>query len=270
MSSGLSFNATNFYKPLSFSTKPNNTNAQNQYSAANSLDSLVGQADGEQLLMNSLYAIANQNGYNTNPINSTGANQAQNTEQVAEMLEAGNKQQVKDEMGAQAVPALLAIVKDTSQPEQVRIDAIATLAKLVDEGKAPASCLVQLLKDPNCKDMAERAMANVGKEIMPVVKQLLNSGDPQMQESAKNILHDMQDAWAGYENDPKWGQECQELLPEVEKLLAQVDKKENNGKTQTTQNQTAQNYYQDADDPNNPANLAGYNRQHINFSNLMA
>ena len=200
-------------------------------------------------------------------VNNTAS--AQNTEQVAQMLASGNKQQVKDEMGAAAVPALMQIVQDTSQPENVRVDAIATLAKLVDEGKAPASCLVQLLKNPNCKDMAERALANVGKEAMPVVKQLLKSGDPEMKESAKNILYDMQDAWAGYENDPKWGAECNELLPEVEQLLTQIENKDNNNNNQygNYNTQTANNNYS-YDDPNNPANIAGYNRQYVDFSQM--
>lgn len=201
--------------------------------------------------------MATQNGM---PANSTNN---QNTQQIAGMLEAGNKEAVKD-MGAQAVPSLMAIVKDTSQPMQVRIDAIATLAKLVDEGKAPASCLVQLLKDPNCKDMAERAMANVGKEIMPVVKQMLN--DPSMRESAINILNDMKDAWAGYENDPKWGQECQELLPEVDKLLNEINNSNNSNNNDTTNN-TNNNNTQDNDDN---SKYAGFTRQYVDFSKFIA
>lgn len=264
---GLNLNATGFYKPVQFgnqktlSTEDQIQNAINQYVE----DPYI--TGGDQMLLNSLAGIASQNGYGNIGVGNTQATTSTNgdsmKENVASMLEAGNKQEVKDQYGAKAVPALLAIVKDTSQPEQVRIDAIATLAKLVDEGKAPASCLVQLLKDPNCKDMAERALANVGKEALPVVKQLLNSGDPQMKESAKNILNDMKDAWAGYENDPKWGQECQELLPEVDKLLEGVNKKE------TATNNSQQSTY-DADDPNNPQNLAGFNRQYVSFSPFQA
>lgn len=216
MSSNLSLNTANLYRPFMLNKKSsaseeitgkNNDNAQS--------DSLTPM-NGEDLLLNSLYAIASQNGYENPALTNK---KPANTEQVAEMLKAGNKQEVKDEMGADAVPALVSIVKDTSQPMQVRIDAIATLAKLVDEGKAPASCLVNLLKDPNCKDMAERAMANVGEEIMPVVKQLLNSGDPQLKASATNILQDMVDAWTGYENDPKWGAEAQKVIPQAQALL---------------------------------------------------
>ncbi|MEW5818675.1 MAG: hypothetical protein AB1782_00665 [Cyanobacteriota bacterium] len=270
MSSTLSLNGANFYRPVNNNLKTNYSDTQQSDYDVNGNNSQVASTNGEELLLNSLYAIANQNGYDMSSVKGVSNNNAQNTSEVAEMLAAGKKQEVKDKMGAQAVPALMAIVKDTSQPMQVRVDAIATLAKLVDEGKAPASCLVQLLKDPNCKDMAERAMANVGKEIMPVVKQLLNSSDPALKESAKNILNDMKDAWAGYENDPKWGQECQELLPEVDKLLKDIDNKEKTqNSTQNVNNYNDTQDINDPNDPNNPANSAGFNRQYVNFSKFM-
>lgn len=262
---GLNLNAAGLYKPVQVNSQKNLTPEDQIQNAINKYVDDPYVKGGDQMLLNSLAGIASQNGYGNigvgNTQTATGTQDASMKDQVAGMLEAGNKQEVKDKLGAKAVPALMSIVQDTSQPMQVRVDAIATLAKLVDEGKAPASCLVQLLKDPNSKDMAERALANVGKEAMPAVKQLLKSGDPAMKESAKNILNDMKDAWAGYENDPKWGQECQELLPEVDKLLEKVEK---NDKTQTDQTTY------DPDDPNNPQNLAGYSRQYVNFSPFQA
>lgn len=264
MQSGINLNTASLYNTSLFQKRKEHAEAQDNNNITSTTNSWQ-QGNGEELLFNSLQGIARNNGYQTSPINQTNNSQAANTEQIADMLEAGNKQEVKDQMGAKAVPALMSIVQDTSKPMNVRVDAIATLAKLVDEGKAPASCLVQLLKDPNCKDMAERALANVGKEAMPAVKQLLNSGDPQLKESAKNILNDMKDAWAGYENDPKWGQECQQLLPEVDELLNKVENKDNKNQNQNNINNTFEQ-----DDPDNPINFAGYNRQFINFSNMTA
>lgn len=264
MQAGINLNTASLYNTSLFQKRTGQTNPQQNNDTTYTTPSWM-QGNGEELLLNSLNAIASNNGYQTNAISQTGNSQTANTEQIAEMLKSGNKQEVKDQMGAKAVPGLMSIVQDTSQPMNVRVDAIATLAKLVDEGKAPASCLVQLLKNPDCKDMAERALANVGKEAMPAVKQLLKSGDPQLKESAKNILNDMKDAWAGYENDPKWGQECQELMPEVDKLLNKIEKKDNDNQNQNNINNTT-----NPDDPNNPINLAGYNRQYINFSNMTA
>lgn len=169
-------------------------------------------------IMNMLDALAMQNGYIPG-LNKDG----QNFSRIAKMLQAGNKEDVKD-MAEDAVPYLTAISKAASQPLGVRVDAIATLAKLVEEGKAPISCLIALLKDSNCKDMAERALANIGKEALPAVEQLLNGSDPELRQSAINILNDMKDAWTGYENDPKWGTECKELMPAVDELLEKVNK----------------------------------------------
>jgi uncharacterized protein (UPF0147 family) len=251
MASNVGFNVSNIGQSLFQGLNKKIQDSESQTSQSfSSLPSLYNNTDGDSLLMNSLNAMATQNGM---PVNNANA---QTTQQITEMLAAGNKEEVKD-MGAQAVPSLMAIVKDTSQPMNVRVDAIATLAKLVDEGKAPASCLVQLLKDPNSKDMAERALANVGKEAMPAVKQLLKSGDPEMQQSAKNILNDMKDAWAGYENDPKWGQECQELMPEVDKLLNEVGQAEETAKTGEIDKQ--QNVDQQTIDPQLLEQLMSFN-----------
>lgn len=275
MTSNISLNMASLYNPYLLSLKNNSQDSTAGSGTQNQmLDSLLGQ-DGNSIIFDQLNAMAVQNGY-TGQLTSTNNNsKPANTEKVAQMLQAGNKQEVKDEMGAQAVPALMAIVKDTSQPMQVRIDAVATLAKLVDEGKAPASCLVSLLKDPNSKDMAERAMANVGKEIMPVVKQMLNGSDPELKQSAINILNDMKDAWAGYENDPKWGQECRELLPEVDQLLQKVNNNSNSSNTSTgsTNSSGNTNSYNETysgdlslDDPDHPKNFAGFTRQFANYS----
>lgn len=259
MSGKLALNGTGFYNPYMASSKNQKHQGLVEDSNYSNYQSYETPADGSNMLLNSLMSIASQNGINgINGVNGTSQNSAVSKDKVAEMLQAGNKQEVKDKMGAAAVPALMAIVKDTSQPMNVRVDAIATLAKLVDEGKAPASCLVQLLKDPNSKDMAERALANVGKEAMPVVKQLLKSGDPAMQQSAKNILNDMVDAWSGYENDPKWGAECKELLPEVNAMLNKINNNDNNDKT--TNSNTSTNNEDDK------SNKLGITRQFVEFA----